>query len=156
MAIDTTPPPPRSLSGLALAAASLLGLGWPAVTVLRASQPTPPGPIALIEGAFSSFRTRLPPGARVGVLLATDPRRSQGDLRAWYVGQYALAPAVVRPIVGTACAGSGLQTCGVLSVDYLIVNGSVGEGGFQDLRRRAGFTGAAQSRGLTLLVRERR
>jgi hypothetical protein len=77
-------------------------------------------------------------------------------MRAWYVAQYALAPAIVRPIVGPDCAGSGLLTCGILAVDFLIVHARAEREVVRNLGGRERFIKTAQSRGLVLLAKGNR
>ncbi len=97
--------PPPAARYLALAGAALLGVGAPAWRAWTGCPDVPvPDQIGPADAEVGGFRPWVAsPGARVAVGVTEDPRASASAQARAFAAAYALAPAVVRPLVLPAC-----------------------------------------------------
>ncbi len=88
--------------GVVLSGAAVLAL-WAAVGTIRERGWTEqPDLAAMIDASVAGLRDGLRPGERIGV--AIPAMDSSSELAFWYSAQYALAPALVQPVMLRDCA----------------------------------------------------
>jgi hypothetical protein len=141
----------------ALAVAAVAGVATPALLVARAPRDAGPDEIAAFDAALGDLHKALPPGAVVGLGLngaaGADPTvTSPDEFDRLYLAQYALAPALVRPIVLRACLEQGPAACGVGRVSHLVLLDATPDL-VQAVAGRLGFEPVSVRPGLALLAR---
>ena len=110
---------------------------------------------ALADKEWGELRRTFPVGARVGWLVSTsaqDFMAREVDVQRFYGAQYALAPAILKPLYAPECRARGPWACGIGRVDYLLGPAGVAPVlGTRDIR----FTPEAEHAGMVLLKRLR-
>ena len=92
---------PRIRNAVALAAAALLAIGTVLASIREHGWSDQPDPVALVDEDLADLRLQLRAGERIGVVVP--PLEAGSDLAFWYSAQYALAPALVEPIMVGDC-----------------------------------------------------
>jgi hypothetical protein len=85
-------------------------------------------PAEVADQELAPLRQAIPRGALVGYLspwrmaefMAREP-----DVQRFYSAQYALAPAVLKPIYLPECAARGPWACGLAQTDFLLATDQV-------------------------------
>jgi hypothetical protein len=141
----------------ALAAAAVAGIGTPALLLARAPRDAGLDEIAEFDASFGDLHKLLPPGAIVGLgmngAIGADPTATSPDeFNRVYLAQYALAPALVRPLAVRACLEQGPAACGARHVTHLVLLDLTPEAD-QHVAGRLGFEPVSVRPGLVLLGR---
>jgi hypothetical protein len=105
---------PANARGAAILLAAALLATWRPLADLRAGEwaQESPNPAAWAEAAFAETRKLVGPGERLGVLVP--PFEADKETAYWYCAQYALAPALVEPVMlGDCLRPEGGPRCGV-------------------------------------------
>jgi hypothetical protein len=143
--------PPALRDALAVAAAAALGVAVPAYRALDA-----PGrsadEIDAFDSALAALRPALPRGARVGAGLRQDPNVAGDEMARWFLTEYALAPAIARPVLVPDCIARGAAACGLDDVSHLVLLG-LDRGTAVALGQRLGLAPVAASGPFVLLAR---
>lgn len=137
----------------ALAAAGLLGVGLPARLALRAPLAVP-DVIGAEDAAMARWRPALArPGARVPLVLAARPEELAAASERLLLASYALAPAVVVPVVVGDCLEGDAAACPLAEAGQaLVCDGALGQAAWLALRHQLLDVDAA---GRCVLLRRR-
>ena len=136
-----------------VAVAGLLGVGVPAWRAAVGPADAGPDQVAPAVAALEPWRPELARlGVRIPLALEADPRRSTTASARLLITSYALAPAVVVPVVLPACLPAGRGDCGLADAPCLLLcEGAVGQA--MGLAIRLGLTRVASSGPCVLLQR---
>lgn len=99
------------------------------------------------DGELAGLRAALPVGAVVGYLSPwsmPELMARELDVQRFYTTQYALAPAVLKPLYLPECVARGSWSCGLQRVELLVAPGAAAERaatlGFAPLQAEGGMT----------------
>lgn len=92
---------PRARGPLVLIAAALLAVWRPLQGLREGWGPGRNDPAAWAERSFAELRPSARLRERIGVLVP--PFGGESEVAYWYCAQYALAPALVEPVMLSAC-----------------------------------------------------
>ncbi|HSN91003.1 MAG TPA: hypothetical protein VLS93_07220 [Anaeromyxobacteraceae bacterium] len=153
---------------MALVAAAAVAVPiWTTVGSLRGEAPAAASWTAWRQGGvhpaeaadrdLAPLRQAFPVGARVGWIVPLEMgefMRREPDLQRFYAAQYALAPAVLKPVYLPECRERGGWACGLGRVDFVLL-GAGGEA-IVPVAAELGFAPASETGGLVVLARRTR
>lgn len=90
-------------NALPLAAAAALASWTPLAGIRARGWFREAAVVGRLDGSLAELRLGLVPGERIGIVV---PLEAESETEYWYAAQYALAPAVVQPILIRDCAAA--------------------------------------------------